>query len=434
MFADRQPRTVTRRLQWWNAVSPLLWPLGQRAAALKCSFTRRLGWFATGLTFQKLSNILRASAHFVLRNERVNSMPIFLRIDVSPLCNLRCTVCIHAHADGNPALRKQQFDGSQQMELAQYRRLIDEVSESACGVSLYYLGDPLVHPEVDEMCGIARRARLNVHYSTNFSFVLSDQRIRDIVSCGLTHLTVCVDGLSQNKYERTRVGGRIDLVLSNLRRVCACRESLRGKVPLIEVQYIKYQHNLDELDAARRLFSELGVDQVHELWGGLHNYTDRDPGNYTVVGPKKKSWVPHCHWPHFFMQIKYNGDVIPCCCFRLGQQYSNTDAPRCVGNVFETSVREVWNSAQYRDVRRIISRPGLTSSTPSLKKNFCYACPRLFNTDYAEKTCRFGDKYSFEDLYETDERGRPFRRKAVSVERSRDSEPSVAPLRAPRGA
>ena len=381
---------------------------------------RRLDWFTHGLTARELANIVRAGEEFARRREVISSWPVLLRIDISPLCNLHCTVCVHAEAHGHPALEKQEFHAPQRMSIEQFRRIVDEVQPWTCGVSLYYLGDPLVHPELDTMCGVARDAGLNVHCSTNLSFVLSEQRLRRIVGSGVTHLTVCVDGLSQELYGLTRVGGKIRLVLANLRQICRYREQTGMRRPQIEVQYIKYRRNLCELEKARRLFTDIGVDQVFELWGSLHNYTDRDPGNYSVFGPRKDHLLPRCHWPYFFAQIKYNGDVLPCCCHRLGQQYTRVDDPRCAGNVFETSVRDVWNSIEYQRARHLVSRPHSIESDASLSENFCAACPRLFDTDYDTATCRWGDKYAFEDLYSIDLRGRPARR--------RETRPTAVPV------
>src|SRR5205085_1410671 len=161
--------------------------------------------------------------HYALGTEGVAAWPTVLKIDISPVCNLRCTVCVHAAPNGDTDLERQEFHGRQRMSVADFRRIIAEVAGRTSAVSLYYLGDPLVHPDLDEMCGIARDAGMNVHISTNFSFKLTDERLARMARSGLTHLTVCVDGLRQESYERTRVGGRIDLVLSNLRRICAER-------------------------------------------------------------------------------------------------------------------------------------------------------------------------------------------------------------------
>ena len=224
--------------------------------------------------------MLAGGVQYAAGMEKMVAWPVALKIDITPLCNLHCTVCVHAHPNGNARLAQQAFDKGQRMPVSQYRGIIDQIRGKSAAVSLYWLGDPLMHPDVDEMCHIARRAGLNVHLSTNLSFSFSDERIRQLVRNGVTHLTVCVDGLTQEKYQLTRVGGQIDRVLANLGRVCRFRQELGQVYPRIEVQYIKYQHNLDEFDEANAWFREIGVDRVSAFWGYLHNYVDLDPGAF----------------------------------------------------------------------------------------------------------------------------------------------------------
>ncbi len=358
---------------------------------------RRKGWLIENLSFRKFINMAFGAIQFVFKTEKMFSWPIIVKIDISPLCNLKCSFCVHAEPNDEEALKKQEFRASKKMTIAQYQRIIDEIKGKSAAVSLYYLGDPLVHPDVDEMCQIARQAGLNVHISTNFSFPLTDERISRLVSSGLTHLTVCVDGLIQEKYQLTRVGGRLDWVLSNLRRVCEYKREKNLIYPKVEVQYIKFQHNLDQLEQAKQLFAEIGIDQVTVFWGKLSNMTEVEPGTYPVFGPKKNKGIPQCIWPHLSMLIKYNGDVIPCCQYRQSMQYSSQDDPLVVGNVFETSVWQVWNSPQYRELRRLVSKPELVESETSLKKSFCYGCSQIFNVDFGPKNL-YANTHHFEEV------------------------------------
>ncbi len=374
---------------------------------------RRSGWFLQHTSPLRLANMAIAVAQYAGKCDRIVAWPVVLKIDISPLCNLRCPTCVHADPGGNEALESQSFHAGQLMTVDQYRRIIDECGDKSAAVSLYYLGDPLVHPDLFRMCGIAREAGLNVHISTNLSFPLTDERIAQLVRSGLTHLSVCVDGMSETTYQLTRVGGRVDYVLSNLKRICSFRREAGQVHPRIEVQYIKFQHNLNELDDARLRFQEIGVDEAVAFWGSLHNYVDCDPGTYAVRAPKRKRLLPWCYWPYLFMVIKYNGDVIPCCNHRVGAQYSSTADARTVGNVFRTSVREVWNSPEYRAVRRLVRNPGLVESDASLEASFCYDCPRLFDTDRGENL-RHGQQHTFEDLYEIGPNGTPVRRRPDS--------------------
>jgi len=372
---------------------------------------RRRSWLFGELGARKLWNLAAATRDFALKRETTGAMPAVVKIDISPVCNLSCTMCVHADPIGSQRIDQQDFRPEHKMTVEQYGRVIDEIKDTAVSVTLYTWGDPLTHPDLDEMCRIAADAGLQVHISTNFSFKLRDERIESLVRSGLTHLTVCVDGLSQEKYQRTRVGGRIEWVLDNLRRVCELKRAEGREHPIVEVQYIKYQHNLDEVEPARERATELGVDEFADFWGALHNLADHMPDQYEIHGPKPNKSLPQCYWPHYSMVIKYNGDVIPCCEHRAAAQHTSRDDPdaRTFGNVFDTSVREVWNNPHYQAARRLVSNPERSESEPALKENFCDGCFVIFDTEI-EDSRRWGNRWEFEELYTIGERGRPVRR------------------------
>lgn len=363
---------------------------------------RRRRWLFARMPLRKFWNLATTSVEFALRRETVHSKPAFVKIDISPICNLRCTVCVHADAGDVPLLQDQDFGKDHRMTTEQFTGIIDAVKQYATAVSLYTWGDPLTHPDLDEFSRIASDAGLQVHASTNFSFKWSDERIRSLVESGLSHLTVCVDGLSQEKYEKTRVGGRIDWVLSNLERVVQMRNESRRKFPLVEVQYIMYQHNVDELEEAKKRFEALGVDEFASFWGALHNYADREPGSYAVHGPKPKGALPGCFWPHYSMVVKFNGDVIPCCEHRMASQHAKGQDPRVFGNVFEQPLLEIWNGEHYRNSRRLVSDPGRSETEPELKKNFCDGCFVIFDTGIRD-TARWAKDHTWEEVYSVSE-------------------------------
>lgn len=379
---------------------------GESLRMLVMGVKRRQGWFLERMTLRRGINLAVGASQYVLKAEKMLAFPSAVKIDISPMCNLSCTVCVHADPNGDPALEKQDFKPQHRMSVEQFRQIIKQIKGRSSAVSLYYVGDPLVHPDLDEMSTIAKDAGLNVHISTNFSFALTDARIRRMVKSGLTHLTVCVDGLSQSKYEMTRVGGRIDRVLNNLKRVCEFRKEYGQIYPKIEVQYIKFQHNADECEPARKLLLDMGIDQFTDFWGDLGNYTDRDPEFLDVIGPHQNKNVPQCYWPHNATVIKYNGDVIPCCTYRIGHQYNEKDDPKIFGNVFQTPLAEIWNNQAYRDARRMVNNPEVINTEPRLKDHFCYGCPAIFDTtDRTTEGMSWNVKW--EERYELDEHGRP---------------------------
>jgi MoaA/NifB/PqqE/SkfB family radical SAM enzyme len=368
---------------------------------------RRSSWLGHP-TPRQLANLLLSTAEFSMKREKIRAWPVIVKVDISPLCNLHCTYCVHARPAVG-ATTTQLFNARQWMSVADFRRIVDEVAGKSMALSLYYLGDPLVHPDLDEMCWIARRGRVNSHISTNFSFNLSDERLRNLVTSGLTHLTVAVDASRQETYERTRVGGRLEVVLDNLDRLLRFRRELRQARPHLEVQFIKFQHNLGEMAAVARWCSDRGVDQFTTYWGNLHNYEDVAPNQYNVFGPKANRLLPQCTWPYFSLQIKYNGDVIPCCYYREAEQYRADGDARIVGNVFQTSIRDVWNSPPYRQLRRLVANPRHAARDPSAAETFCHGCSVLYHTDRERKVLT-ADKHRWEDIYVRDERGTVRRR------------------------
>lgn len=357
---------------------------------------RRLSWLWGQLTFRKVINYLFLGGAYVFKRQVIQAWPAVLKIDVSPMCNLRCSVCVHADLGDNPVFPRQVFNGKY-MSLGQYRKIVDEARGNVAAFSLYYLGDPFMHPDIDEMCRIARDAGINVHLSTNFSFKFTEERIAQIANSGVTHLTVCVDGFSQETYGMTRLQGNLRWVLDNLECLCKYKKVNRLKYPRIEVQYLKFNHNSKELPQAMSFFNRLGIDHVESYWGMVNNYIELDPKSFDVFEPRASKMFPLCSWPFATMLIKYNGDVIPCCNFRHVSQYGEGENARVLGNVFENGIHAVWTSSEYRNLRQLCIKPTGFFADEKFKEHFCYGCPGLFRTSY-DKQVKMAPEYSVTGL------------------------------------
>jgi MoaA/NifB/PqqE/SkfB family radical SAM enzyme len=378
------------------------------------AFRRRNQWIFAGASVRQVANTWRAATECVLGRERLESLPTVLKVDISPLCNLRCTVCVHARAgEGQEALRQQRFHAGQRMSLSDYRRLIDEVSSRSAAVSLYYLGDPLTHPDLEGFCECSRARGMRSHISSNFSFNLSDDRLRALINCGLTHLTVCVDGMDQVTYGKTRVGGDLGLVLANLDRFLALRAAMRKQYPRVEVQFIKFQHNIHQIESARAWCKARGVDQFSTFWGSLHNMTDACSDHERHFEPKARRIVPLCWWPYFSIVIRFDGEAIPCCNHRQGDQYRVQGRASTIGNVLNEGILSVWNSPQYRRMRKLVTNPRLWAREQD-DGSFCAGCRVIFHSGSGHLRRAGGNRW--EDLYEMDERNRVRRRSAPLVQ------------------
>jgi hypothetical protein len=111
------------------------------------------------------------------------------------------------------------------------------------------------------------------------------------------------------------------------------------------------------------------------------------------------------------MVVKYDGDVIPCCNYRHGEQYvtgGGGDA-RIVGNALRDGVRAVWNTPAYQRMRRLVSNPARAGAEPAADDSFCSGCPAVYETDIATVQLR-GQDHAWEDVYRRDDRGHVQRR------------------------
>lgn len=219
------------------------------------------------------------------------------------------------------------------------------------------------------------KKKVNVYFTTNFSFRLSDAFLRRMVTSGLKACVVALDGFSQESYGRTRIGGKFELVKSNLERLLAIRRQLKSPTPLVEVQSCLFEHNRHEKPLIQNFCRRIGVDSLFfsaGVWGKTWDTVDAPA--YTPRPPARR---PRCEWPFFATLVCANGDIIPCCKFRVGSIYAKHQKRPTMGNLNHAPLAQILNNPAYRISRRLTANPA-TTPTGAVKANFCHTCPRLF--------------------------------------------------------
>ena len=346
-------------------------------------------------TLEKAINLSRTLWAYAMRRPEANYYPPVLKIDLSPLCNLHCPICVHASPKENSViLAEQHFDASHMMEVAAFKKIIDEVKGKTQAVYLYLMGEPFMHPHIVEMSQYANAAGLNVLVSSHFSFKFPDKKIAEIARSGITHLELSIDGATQEIYEQTRIGGRLDLVLDNLQRLCAYKKEHGLTYPKIEVQCLTFDHNRHQVAELKKKVNALGIDMFTSEEGDVGSWAEMAAENFNITGPKEDKLIPACQWPFASMVIKYNGDAVPCCLFNMGKEFSReAGKSMAMGNVFKDGVMTVWNNPAYQAVRRYVSKPSLINSEPALEKNFCYGCPQVSRGTFKDIIVSDGTRY-----------------------------------------
>ena len=228
----------------------------KKGSTLLWAVKRHLLLMLSHITLRKLFNSLVLLFEMQLKQTRLYSNPVFLRIEVSPLCNLRCPGCLLGQAgltETSPDHRKEGM-----MSYESFKENVKDFLPCLFKVNLYDEGEPLLNPEIHKMIKLLNDNNVISCISSNFSMQLSDERLKQIVESGLEHLIVAIDGATQETYSRYRQGGDLNTVISNIKRIMALKEKMKSRLRL-ELQFIDFEGNEAERKAVKKLADELGV-------------------------------------------------------------------------------------------------------------------------------------------------------------------------------
>ena len=87
-------------------------------------------------------------------------LPPYYVIEPTDICNFRCSICPHS----------QEWNNTQHgiMDLSLFKRIVSQIADSACVIQLYWMGEPLLNPNIIEMIAFCKQTtKAKVIISTN---------------------------------------------------------------------------------------------------------------------------------------------------------------------------------------------------------------------------------------------------------------------------
>lgn len=316
--------------------------------------------FLRRATPRKLANFALAETERLLKRERVRSRPYLLKIEPSNICNMRCPYCY----DGRPAPQPGER-GYGRMSLDQFDTLLDEVGPYLFRINLYGFGEPFLFPETMGMIRSAHRHNIGVAVSSNLQLD-KPGLAEEIVASGLETLIVSIHGATKETCATFMGGGNMDLALDNIRAVLAARCKAGSRLPQVHWQYCVTGFNAAEMDQARALAVELGVDRIRFIRPLL------PPG----AGPEwdwekfprgdARKERQGCAWLYRAAYINWDGGILPCC-------KDSRDKALDFGNVLDAGLGAVWNNPSFRSARLAVA--GKSPGASGLPETICDKCP-----------------------------------------------------------
>lgn len=320
--------------------------------------------------------------NFVLAKQEEKDQKLFLKskpyhIEIEPtnICNLHCPLC----STGVDAITRPK----QKLKLENFKKLVDEIKNTTLMIALQNWGEPTLVKDLPKMIRYATDAGIWTHMSTNFSIDYSDEWLQELIKSGIGRLKIDLDGTTQDVYEKYRIGGKLETVLKNTRRIVEIKKDNNLKYPIIQARMIATKKNEHQISDFQKLSKELGVDEIEVGNIQLNPNTVADEWlpedqNYVYDTYLGESRNTPCHWPWSGLVINSDGGVTPC---------TIVDDPNAdFGNVFETNITDVWNNEHY-----VSSRSTWTKNAKHSKTTICTLCK---NDTHNKRLLRVGNTFS----------------------------------------
>ena len=315
--------------------------------------------------------MIRAVLDWKIHSTIVRSRPFVVRIEVSATCNLRCLSCSTAKKTFRPGQIRM-------MTLDWFRTIYSQLARYASRVTFYQWGEPMTNPRLFDMVKFTSDRSVFTSLCTNFT-LMKENLIEPLFESKLDWLSVCLDGFTQEAYEKYRVNGDVSRVKEGIKMVVRHKKERHSRHPVLNVYTILFKHVLPELNTITTFCKEVGVDLLTFRPDESNTYLD---GTYTQE-PQRPT--KRCFWPWLTINIDVDGSVYPCpvaFARRKSQRDQGPTFSEChtepYGNLLTHSLDEIWNNDLYVETRKYLSGAGRTACSLNLP---CYNC-RWYGTGH----------------------------------------------------
>lgn len=260
--------------------------------------------------------------------------PYQLVLETSNVCQLRCPQCWTGLHWINRDTHLMQMD--------LFNKVADEAQAFIKHCYITNWGESTLNKHLPQM--IARVKQFATIDIATHGLSLTEEMADAIATCDT--ISVSIDGIDQETYEKYRVGGKLEDALRGLRLlVSKCSHKVLWT-------YVVFRENEHQIPAAQQLADEIGAQLGPKpplFWDkskmNASMPSDEKYRRYTLVDGEWQLKADRLKCREFW-QTTYvlpNADVVTCC-------YDGS-ARYVVGNVKERSLLDVWNGEAYNRMR-----------------------------------------------------------------------------------
>jgi len=266
--------------------------------------------------------------------------PTLFQLQTINSCNASCLMCPHS---------KENTKNLEIMTDGLFEKIIDEIiSESKSPIIFLFLQNESFMDK-DILLKVKKvkdkeKKKTFVGIVTNGS-LLTAEKIKQLKTSKLDSLTISLDAITKETYNKIRKGLIFQDVLDNIQKVI---ESDYNKH--LAVGFVKQKGNIREIKQFKKYWKKkklsFNIQNLSNRTGYLKNYEEIDANLFFSKLKYKifKKLIKYCPLPFESFNILSNGDVILCC--------NDFKKIEILGNVKNSSIKEIWNSDRYHNIRK----------------------------------------------------------------------------------
>ena len=191
--------------------------------------------------------------------------------------------------------------------------------------------------------------------STNAHY-LQEKQVKEILQSGLKQLIVSMDGITQEIYEKYRIGGQLAKVQDGIQLLLSERKKSNQNFPRVVLQFLVTGQNEHQLPELKRWAEEMQVDELQLKTTQIYNFENGSElipselgySRYMPAGNGKwilKKKLENKCWRMWQGAVStWDGKVVPCC--------FDKDAEHVMGELESQSLASIWTSNSYQNFRK----------------------------------------------------------------------------------
>jgi radical SAM protein with 4Fe4S-binding SPASM domain len=209
------------------------------------------------------------------------------------------------------------------MDIHSFKHIID-LNPELDRVYLTNWGEPLIHPQINQMIAYAHAQGKQTAVTTNGT-TLDKSFSREILKSGLDIIKFSVDG-NKETYQKIR-GFSFEKIESNISEFIKTKIELKKKT-WVEVSMLVYDENIAEMDAFLK------------KWKTRADFVNFQPKFFSIQNKKFKP----CRDLWRILVVLWDGRVVPCCVDYEGELV--------VGDAKKENLQDIFRGPNMRGLRR----------------------------------------------------------------------------------